>query len=143
MFNDQNLIWIDMEMTGLRPERDRILEIAVLITDSSLNILAEVPVAGRAAREHPAHGRMEPNPPFRPPACWTGAERRRDEAEAENQVLDFIRQYVPPNTSLSAATASADRRFLYQYMPTLEAYFHYRNLDVSTLKSWRRAGVPS
>jgi oligoribonuclease len=137
MFNDQNLIWIDMEMTGLRPERDRILEIAVLITDSSLNILAEGPSLAVRQPESVLAGMDEWNQTHHSASGLLDLVRSEGvtEAEAENQVLDFIRQYVPANTSpICGNSIGQDRRFLYQYMPTLEAYFHYRNLDVSTLK---------
>ncbi len=137
MFSDQNLIWIDLEMTGLRPERDRILEIAVLITDSSLNILAEGPSLAVYQPESVLAGMDEWNQTHHSASGLLDLVRREGvtEAEAEQRTLDFVRQYVPANASpICGNSIGQDRRFLYQYMPTLEAYFHYRNLDVSTLK---------
>ena len=132
-----NLIWIDMEMTGLDPERERIIEMATIVTDSALNIVAEGPVlaihqsdtllAGMDSwntRQHNASGLVE-----RVRASTVS------EQEAEQETLAFIRQYVPKGKSpLCGNSVHQDRRFLWRYMPTLEAWFHYRLLDVSTLK---------
>lgn len=131
------LIWIDLEMTGLVPESDRIIEIATIITDNELNILAEGPVlaihqsesalAGMDdwnQRTHKATGLIE-----RVRASTTG------EAEAERQTLEFIQRFVGKQKSpMCGNSICQDRRFLARCMPTLEAWFHYRNLDVSTLK---------
>ncbi|MBR4676053.1 MAG: oligoribonuclease [Victivallales bacterium] len=137
MQNESNLVWIDMEMTGLRPEKDRILEIATIVTDSQLNILAEGPVIAVRQSEEILAGMDE--------WCTTHhtasglLERVRtqgvSEAEAEVRTLAFIQQYVPEKASpLCGNSIGQDRRFMYAYMPKLEAYFHYRNLDVSSLK---------
>ncbi len=137
MQNESNLVWIDMEMTGLRPEKDRILEIATIVTDSQLNILAEGPVIAVRQSEEILAGMDE--------WCTTHhtasglLERVRtqgvSEVEAEARTLAFIQQYVPEKASpLCGNSIGQDRRFMYAYMPKLEAYFHYRNLDVSSLK---------
>lgn len=137
MQSDKNLVWIDMEMTGLRPDIDRVLEIACIITDSDLEIVAEGPVITVwqpedvlnsmnqwCVEHHTASGLLD--------------RVRRDgvsEAQAEQTMLDFIRQYVPEKSSpLCGNSIGQDRRFMYHYLPKLEAYFHYRNLDVSSLK---------
>lgn len=140
----QALIWIDLEMTGLNPDTDRIIEMACLITDGALNVVAEGPVIvvnqpGALLdgmdewnkRTHGASGLIE-----RVRASSVG------EAEAERQMLDFIGRYVPAKRSpMCGNSICQDRRFLARAMPALEAWFHYRNLDVSSLKElaarWR------
>jgi oligoribonuclease len=140
-----NLIWIDLEMTGLRPDADRIIEMALLVTDSALNVVAEGSVmAIRQPREvldamdswnKGVHGR-------------SGLVERVlasaiDEAGAEQRALEFLAQHVPTNTSpMCGNSICQDRRFLARWMPRLEAYFHYRNLDVSTLKELVRRWKP-
>ncbi len=140
-----NLIWIDMEMTGLVPDSDRILEVAILITDPHLNVIAESPslvvhqpdevLAAMDAWNQGVHGK-------------TGLiERVRastlDEAEVERRALAFVAEYVPASTSpMCGSSICQDRRFLARWMPRLEAYFHYRNLDVSTLKELVRRWRP-
>lgn len=135
--NEFNLIWCDMEMTGLDPDTDRIIEIAVVVTDSELNILAEGPVFaihqpdeimnGMDAWNKGTHGR-------------SGLiERVKNstvtEADAEAALIEFLKQYVPAGKSpMSGNSICQDRRFMVRGMPKLEAFFHYRNLDVSTLK---------
>ncbi|KPK07595.1 MAG: oligoribonuclease [Betaproteobacteria bacterium SG8_39] len=146
MAQDQNnLIWIDMEMTGLLPDSDRILEVAILITDPNLNVVAESPslvvhqpdevLAAMDAWNQGVHGK-------------TGLiERVRtstlDEAEVERLALAFVAEYVPASASpMCGSSICQDRRFLARWMPRLEAYFHYRNLDVSTLKELVRRWRP-
>ncbi len=140
-----NLVWIDMEMTGLVPDSDRILEVAILITDPHLNVIAESPslvvhqpdevLAAMDAWNQGVHGK-------------TGLiERVRastlDEAEVERRALAFVAEYVPASTSpMCGSSICQDRRFLARWMPRLEAYFHYRNLDVSTLKELVRRWRP-
>lgn len=140
-----NLIWIDMEMTGLVPDSDRILEVAILITDPHLNVIAESPslvvhqpdevLAAMDAWNQGVHGK-------------TGLiERVRastlDEAEVERRALAFVAEHVPASTSpMCGSSICQDRRFLARWMPRLEAYFHYRNLDVSTLKELVRRWRP-
>lgn len=137
MLDEKNLIWIDLEMTGLRPERDRILEVAAIVTDNELNIIAEGPVLAVRQPEAVLAAMDEWNQTHHSQSGLL--ERLRgegiSEAEAEAQTLVFLRPFVPPGKSpMCGNSIGQDRRFLYQYMPTLEAFFHYRNLDVSTLK---------
>lgn len=135
--NEFNLVWVDMEMTGLEPDTDRIIEVAVLVTDMHLNILAEGPVFaihqsdavldGMDAWNKGTHGR-------------SGLIERVKastvtEAQAEEELIAFLKQYVPKGKSpMCGNTICQDRRFMVRTMPKLEAFFHYRNLDVSTLK---------
>ncbi|MDO9163293.1 MAG: oligoribonuclease [Methylococcaceae bacterium] len=141
----QNLIWIDLEMTGLDPDNDLIIEIATVITDKNLNVLAQGPVlavhqsdAALAAMDdwnQQHHGqsglidRVKASP--------------YSDAQAEQLTIDFLKQWVPENTSpICGNSIGQDRRFLYRYMPKLEAYFHYRNIDVSTLKELAARWAP-
>lgn len=140
-----HLIWIDLEMTGLDPDSDLIIEIATIVTDNNLNILAQGPVlavhqsdAALAAMDdwnqshHGQSGLIE-----RVKASTV------NDAEAERQTLEFLRQWVPENSSpICGNSIGQDRRFLYRYMPKLEAYFHYRNIDVSTLKELAARWAP-
>jgi len=142
--NDR-LIWLDMEMTGLIPEHDRIIEIAVVITDAHLETVAEGPVMavhqpesvldGMDAWNRSTHGKSGLIERVR--AATEG------EAEVEARVLDFVRQHVPERASpMCGNSICQDRRFMARYMPKLEAWFHYRNLDVSTLKELARLWRP-
>jgi oligoribonuclease len=147
MAQDRNhLIWIDMEMSGLAPLEDRILEVAVVITDNELNFVAEAPVLVLHQSEEVLE-RMD---------AWNKSTHTRSgliekvrrstltESSAESQMLNFLSQYVPPAESpMCGNSVCQDRRFLAARMPQLEAYFHYRSLDVSTLKELARRWKPT
>jgi len=135
--SENNLIWIDLEMTGLIPEQDRIIEIATAITDSELNLLQEGPVIAIFQPEALLNSMDEWNTEQHNKSGLLERVRRSDysEADAENTTIDFLRQYVPENISpMCGNSICQDRRFMSRYMPELERYFHYRNLDVSTVK---------
>src|SRR5438128_8490119 len=140
-----NLIWIDMEMTGLQPDADRIIEIAVLVTDPQLAIIAEGP-------ELVIH---QPDEVLEAMDSWNKSTHKKSgliervrasalsEAEAERSALEFLARHVPANISpMCGNSICQDRRFLARWMPRLEAHFHYRNLDVSTLKELVRRWKP-
>ena len=132
-----NLIWIDLEMTGLIPEKDNIIEIATVVTDADLNVLAEGPSIAIHqdnkyldsmdewnTRQHTKSGLIK-----------RVKESKISVNEAEKQTLDFLMKYVDPGASpMCGNSICQDRRFLYNYMPKLEKFFHYRHIDVSTLK---------
>ncbi|MDO6695710.1 oligoribonuclease [Aliiglaciecola sp. 3_MG-2023] len=135
--NNENLVWIDLEMTGLEPETDVILEIATIVTDKNLNVLAEGPVLAIHQSDEildnmsawcvDVHGKSGLTD-----RCKASSI---DENEAVKQTIAFLQQYVPSGVSpLCGNTIGQDRRFLVKYMPDLENYFHYRSIDVSTFK---------
>ncbi|MFV0275944.1 MAG: oligoribonuclease [Parahaliea sp.] len=137
MQNPANLIWIDLEMTGLDPERDAIIEIATIVTDSDLNVLAEGPVMALHQSDERLAAMDEWNTSHHTSSGLVDRVRtsRIDEAQATRRTLEFLQQWVPAGASpMCGNTICQDRRFLARHMPVLEAYFHYRNLDVSTLK---------
>ncbi|WP_303903760.1 oligoribonuclease [Thiohalomonas denitrificans] len=143
--NPDNLIWIDLEMTGLDPQGDRIIEIATIITDAHLNVLEEGPVLAIHQSEAVLAGMDEWN--TRTHGDSGLLERVRastlSELDAEAVTLEFIEKYVPSGASpICGNSICQDRRFLARLMPKLEAYFHYRNLDVSTLKELARRWAP-
>ena len=132
-----HLIWIDLEMTGLKPQTDVIIEIATVVTDKDLTILAEGPVLAIHQTNDVLSGMDEWNTRQHGQSGLT--QRVRDSKlstqEAEQQTLDFLKAWVPAGASpICGNSICQDRRFLARLMPELEAYFHYRNLDVSTLK---------
>ena len=141
----QNLIWIDLEMTGLNPLKDRIIEIATLVTDKDLKILAEGPELVIHQPQAVLDGMDEWN---RTHHGQSGLMARVVESslkaqEAERETLDFLAQWVPQGASpICGNSICQDRRFLASGMPHLEAYFHYRNLDVSTLKELTSRWAP-
>ena len=139
-----NLIWVDMEMSGLNPETDKILEIAIVVTDPGLNVAAETPALVMHQNDTVLDA-MD---------AWNKSTHAKSgliervkasaltEAEVEARLIEFLRQHVPPGISpMCGNSVHQDRRFMAHYLPQLEAYFHYRNLDVSTLKElakrWR------
>ena len=144
--SEHNLVWIDLEMTGLVPERDRIIEIAVVVTDPQVTVRVEGPVFavhqadavldGMDAWNKGTHGRSGLTERVRASTI--------DEATASAQVIEFLRAYVPPGKSpMCGNSICQDRRFLAIHMPALESFFHYRNLDVSTLKELARRWKPA
>lgn len=140
-----NLIWIDLEMTGLDTMNDRIIEIATIITDAKLNILAEGPMLAIHQPEDVMNGMDEWNT-----KQHTGSglvERARqsdyDAVRAERETIEFLQQYVPKGASpMCGNSICQDRRFMARLMPELEEFFHYRNLDVSTLKELASRWAP-
>jgi oligoribonuclease len=141
----ENLIWIDLEMTGLNPETDYIIEIATVMTDPKLNILAEGPVIAIHVDNDVLQGMDDWN--TRQHAKSGLTERVKNSQyncrQAEQETLEFLRKYVPGNTSTMCGNSICqDRRFLYRLMPELEKYFHYRNLDVSTIKELLKRWAP-
>ncbi len=143
--DQNNLVWIDMEMTGLLPETDRVIEIALVITDSKLVTVAEAPVLV-VKQSDAALDAMDD---------WNKSTHGRsgliervkasllDEATVEQKMIDFLSEHVPAKVSpMCGNSICQDRRFLARWMPRLEAYFHYRNLDVSTLKELARRWKP-
>jgi oligoribonuclease len=140
------LVWIDLEMTGLDPDTDRIIEIATIITDSNLNILEEGPVIAVHQSDKALAAMDEWNQRTHGGSGLIERVKNSviDEANAERETLKFIRKYVPKNRSpLCGNSICQDRRFLYRYMPDLENYLHYRNLDVSALKELVRRWRPA
>lgn len=142
--NPLNLLWIDMEMSGLSPEENRVLEVAVVVTDAELNTLAEGPVLVVHQSDEVLDAMDSWNKGTHSKSGLIDRVRAStlDEAEVEARMLEFIKQYVPERASpMCGNSICQDRRFLARHMPKLEAYFHYRNLDVSTLKElakrWR------
>ena len=147
MAQDQNnLIWLDMEMTGLKPETDVIIEIAIVVTDAQLNIVAEAPVLV-------VH---QPDAVLDAMDSWNKSTHRKSglidkvkastlsEVFVERQMIEFLREHVPASTSpMCGNSICQDRRFMARWMPQLEAYFHYRNLDVSTLKELAKRWKPT
>lgn len=140
-----NLIWIDLEMTGLSPDQDRIIEIATVVTDKHLNILAEGPVIAVHQSDELLNGMDEWNTRQHGNSGLTERVRKSKilEEQASTETIDFLNQWVPSGSSpMCGNSICQDRRFLARYMPKLEAFFHYRNLDVSTLKELVRRWKP-
>ena len=143
--NEMNLVWVDMEMTGLEPDTDRIIEVAMVVTDMHLNVLAEGPVLAI----HQSDATLDAMD------SWNKGTHGRSglidrvkastisEEQAEAEFIAFMKQWVPAGKSpMCGNTIGQDRRFMVRYMPKLEAFFHYRNVDVSTLKELCRRWKP-
>lgn len=142
----QNLIWIDLEMTGLDPQNDRIIEIATVVTDGELTVLAEGPVIAVHQSDAVLEGMDEWNTNQHTGSGLVDRVRASgfDEAQAERETLNFLQAWVPQGASpMCGNSICQDRRFLARCMPTLEGWFHYRNLDVSTLKELARRWSPA
>ncbi len=140
-----NLIWIDLEMTGLDTQADGIIEIATVVTDSQLNRLAEGPVLAIHQSDAVLAAMDDWNRKQHGESGLVARVRasRIDERQAEQQTLEFLRRYVPPGQSpMCGNSICQDRRFMARCMPELAAYFHYRNLDVSTVKELGRRWFP-
>lgn len=145
ILDKDHLIWLDMEMTGLLPDSDRIIELAAVVTDAELNVLGESPVivvhqsdailAGMDAWNKGTHGRSG--------LIEKVKASTTDEAAASFQMMEFLKQYVPAGKSpMCGNSICQDRRFMARYMPELERFFHYRNLDVSVFKELARRWKP-
>ncbi len=144
-FDESNLVWVDMEMSGLNPDTDRVLEVAVVVTDAQLEVLAEGPVlvvhqddrvlAGMDSWNTATHGRSGLTDRVR--------ASRLGEEQAQLQIIGFLLSLVPAGKSpMCGNSICQDRRFMARWLPQLEAFFHYRNLDVSTLKELARRWKP-
>jgi len=143
---DMNLVWLDMEMTGLDPDNDRIIEIAVVVTNSTLDKMVEGPVLAIHQSEADLDRMDEWNRNTHGRSGLTERVRASTvtEESATEQILAFLSQYVPPGKSpMCGNSICQDRRFMARWMPTLERFFHYRNLDVSTLKELCRRWQPA
>ncbi|TPE52009.1 oligoribonuclease [Maribrevibacterium harenarium] len=144
-YNEQNLIWIDLEMTGLEPETDTIIEIATIVTDKDLNILAKGPNLAIHQPKEVMDAMDEWCTTHHGQSGLTARVLSSEfsMAQAEQATIDFLAQYVPAGKSpICGNSVGQDRRFLYKYMPKLETYFHYRYLDVSTIKELARRWQP-
>lgn len=143
--NDTNLVWIDLEMTGLLPEQDTIIEIATIVTDSQLNILAQGPVMAIQHSKAVLDAMDEWNTTQHGGSGLVDRvlESNTTMRDAEKATLAFLEQWVPKGKSpICGNSIGQDRRFLVRYMPELEAYFHYRSIDVSTIKELTRRWQP-
>jgi oligoribonuclease len=143
--NSTYLIWIDLEMTGLDPHKNTIIEIATLVTDVNLNTIEEGPVLAIHQSDEILAGMDEWNTTHHGESGLTQRVRESDISlqTAEQVTLEFLKRHLPPNTSpMCGNSVSQDRLFLFHYMPNLEKYFHYRQIDVSTLKELAKRWQP-
>jgi len=143
--NDSNLIWVDLEMTGLEPQQDEIIEIATIVTDKDLNILEEGPVIAIHHNDDVLNAMDEWNTKHHGESGLIERVKNSQYSmqQAESETLDFLRRYVPQGKSpMCGNSICQDRRFMARLMPQLEDFFHYRNLDVSTLKELARLWNP-
>lgn len=143
--NPDHLVWIDLEMTGLDPDRDRVIEIATIVTDKELNVLAEGPVIAISQPDAILDAMDDWNRKFHGASGLVDRVRAStiDEQTAGEETIRFLAEWVPECASpMCGNSICQDRRFLYRWIPRLEAFFHYRNLDVSTLKELARRWAP-
>ena len=146
MQDADNLIWVDLEMTGLDPDNDVVIEIATIVTDSRLNTLAEGPVIAIHTDDTRLAAMDEWNTSHHTASGLVDRVRasKYHPAMAVSETIDFLRSWVPPNASpMCGNSICQDRRFMFRHLPELERYFHYRNLDVSTLKILMQRWRPS
>ena len=144
-FSETNFVWVDMEMTGLNPDSDRVIEVAVVVTDAELDVIAEGPVLALHQQESILLGMDSWNTATHGRSGLTERVRAStlDEEEATDRLLSFLDPLVPRGKSpMCGNSICQDRRFMARWMPRLEAFFHYRNVDVSTLKELARRWQP-
>ncbi len=144
--SEMRMVWVDMEMTGLDPEKERIIEIAAVVTEPDLTIVAEAPVLVIHQSDELLQAMDKWNQSTHGKSGLTEKVKASilDEAQAQAQLIEFLSQHVPPGKSpLCGNTVSQDRRFMFKYMPGLEAFFHYRTIDVSTIKELARRWQPA
>lgn len=142
---NDNLIWVDLEMTGLHPDKDRIIEIATIVTDSTLSVIAEGPVLAIRQSEAVLDTMDDWNVETHTQSGLIERVRASDvsESDAAGQTLEFLREHVSPDSSpMCGNSICQDRRFLFRWMPELEKYFHYRNIDVSSVKELCQRWAP-
>ena len=144
-FSDENLVWIDLEMTGLDPDQNTIIEIATVVTDKHLNVLAKGPNLAIHQSKAVMDGMDEWCTQHHGDSGLTQRvlDSKISMAQAESETIEFLKQYVSAGASpICGNSVGQDRRFLYQYMPALEAFFHYRYIDVSTIKELAKRWKP-
>ncbi len=144
--SEMRMVWVDMEMTGLDPEKERIIEIAAVVTEPDLTIVAEAPVLVIHQSDELLNAMDKWNQSTHSKSGLIEKVKTStlDEAQAQAELIAFLSQHVPPGKSpLCGNTVSQDRRFMFKYMPALEAFFHYRTIDVSTIKELARRWQPA
>ncbi|MCP4272485.1 MAG: oligoribonuclease [Gammaproteobacteria bacterium] len=144
-FSKDNLIWVDLEMTGLEPKTDKVIEIATIVTDKDLNILAEGPTIAIHQSDETLAKMDEWNTSHHGASGLTQRvkDSSEDEQSASRKTIEFLSQYVPASSSpMCGNTICQDRRFMVEHMPELEAFFHYRHIDVSTIKELAKRWKP-
>ncbi len=144
--SEMRMVWVDMEMTGLDPEKERIIEIAAVVTEPDLTIVAEAPVLVIHQSDELLNAMDKWNQSTHSKSGLIEKVKAStlDEVQAQAELIGFLSQHVPPGKSpLCGNTVSQDRRFMFKYMPELEAFFHYRTIDVSTIKELARRWQPA
>uniref|UniRef100_UPI0040486458 oligoribonuclease n=1 Tax=Orrella sp. TaxID=1921583 RepID=UPI0040486458 len=144
--SEMRMVWVDMEMTGLDPEKERIIEIAAVVTEPDLTIVAEAPVLVIYQSDEllSAMDKWNQSTHSKSGLIEKVKASTLDEVQAQAELIGFLSQHVPPGKSpLCGNTVSQDRRFMFKYMPELEAFFHYRTIDVSTIKELARRWQPA